>query len=118
VVAGGAERDEKASGWFDVLNTGSGSVGRDNLIVLPKPLRAAHRQGADAGGLMGYALAAPPIYEQAAGYVHRILKGARPEDLPVVPATEAEFVINLKAAQAIGLSIPEAVLEQATEILR
>jgi putative tryptophan/tyrosine transport system substrate-binding protein len=82
------------------------------------PVMYVNRQGVDAGGLMGYALAAPPIYEQAAGYVDRILHGARPEELPVMPATEAEFVINLKAAQAIGLSIPQAVLDQATEILR
>jgi putative ABC transport system substrate-binding protein len=82
------------------------------------PVTYVNRQGADAGGLMGYALAAPPIYERAAGYVDKILRGARHEELPVVPATDAEFVINLKAAEAIGLTIPPAVLDQATEILR
>jgi putative ABC transport system substrate-binding protein len=82
------------------------------------PVMYVNRQGADAGGLMGYALAVPPIYEGVAGYVDKILRGARPEELPVVPATDAEFVINLKAAQAIDLTIPPAVLDQATEILR
>ena len=67
---------------------------------------------------MGYAPAAPPICEQTAEYVDQILRGGRPEELPVMPAAEAEFVINLKAAQAIGLSVPQVVLDQATKILR
>ena len=125
VVAFGTAMSEHADAVLLVGGTGDGVVFTPNWARIAAlavedhlPVMYVNRQGADAGGLMGWALAAPPIYEQAAGYVDKILKGGRPEDLPVVPATEAEFVINLKAAQAIGLSIPQPVLDQATEIIR
>jgi len=71
----------------------------------------------DAGGLMNYGVQSVERYYRAATYVDRILKGAKPADLPIEQPTAFDFVINLKAARAIGLTIPPAVLQQATEII-
>jgi putative ABC transport system substrate-binding protein len=67
---------------------------------------------------MSYAPNLPDIYRRAAYYVDKILKGAKPADLPVEQPTKFEFVINLKAAQALGLTIPPTILFQADEVLQ
>ena len=76
------------------------------------------REFADAGGLMSYGANIRAIRVGAATYVDKILKGAQPADLPVEQPTTFDFVINLKTAQALGLSIPPSVLQQATEIIQ
>jgi ABC-type uncharacterized transport system substrate-binding protein len=76
------------------------------------------REFADAGGLMAYGPHVPDSYRRAAVYVDKILKGTKPADLPVEQPTKFELVLNLKAAQALGLTIPPSILFQADEVLR
>ena len=82
------------------------------------PAVYSERSWSAAGGLMAYGPHYPAIYRRAAYYVDRILKGAKPADLPVEQPREFELVINLKTAQALGLTIPESVLQQATEVIQ
>jgi ABC-type uncharacterized transport system substrate-binding protein len=72
----------------------------------------------DYGGLMSYGVDYSDLYRRAAHYVDRILNGAKPADLPVQQATKFEFIINLKAAKQIGLTIPVRVLERANQVIK
>jgi putative ABC transport system substrate-binding protein len=72
----------------------------------------------DEGGLMSYGVDFDDLYRRAAVYVDKILKGAKPADLPVQQATKFEFIINLKAAKQIGLTIPVPVVERANQVIK
>jgi putative ABC transport system substrate-binding protein len=72
----------------------------------------------DEGGLMFYGVDFDDQYRKVAHYVDKILKGAKPADLPVQQATKFEFIVNLKAAKQIGLTIPNRVLERADKVIR
>ena len=75
------------------------------------------REFADAGGLLAYGANLAGLTRRAAGYVDKILKGTKPSDLPVEQPTKFDFLINLKTAKSLGLSIPPALLARADEVI-
>ncbi len=82
------------------------------------PVMYASREFVDLGGLMSYGPSYPDLFRRAATYVDKLIKGAKPADLPVEQPTKFELVINLKTAKSLGLTIPPSVLARADEILQ
>jgi ABC-type uncharacterized transport system substrate-binding protein len=101
-----------------LLNSQRGQVVADLAAKSRLPVMYSWREGAEAGCLMSYGPSRPDMLRRAATYVDKILKGAKPADLPVEQATTFEFVINLKTAQTLGLTMPPTLLFQATEVFR
>jgi putative ABC transport system substrate-binding protein len=82
------------------------------------PTMFAFREYAEAGGLMAYGASYTDLFQRAAGYVDRILKGARPAELPVEQPTRFELTVNLKTAKSLGVTIPPSVLARADDVIQ
>jgi putative ABC transport system substrate-binding protein len=81
------------------------------------PMSFESREFVEQGGLVSYAADAPDLYRLVAGYVVRILGGAKPGDLPIQQATKFELVINLKTAKTLGLTVQDKLLALANEVI-
>ena len=130
VVKAGAERDFDVA--FETLVQGRASavlipteplflLWRDQLVALAArhalPAIYDVREFTAAGGLLSYGLSLTDLYRLVAGQVARILKGAKPADLPILQPTKLELVINLKTAKALGLEVPWFLQQRADEVI-
>jgi putative tryptophan/tyrosine transport system substrate-binding protein len=113
-----AERAQALLVFTGGLNSGQAPRITEFALQHHLPTMYALREHADAGGLMAYGPSYLAMHRRAAYYVDRILKGTSPADLPVEQPREFDFVVNLRTAQALGLTIPQHVLLQATEVLQ
>jgi putative ABC transport system substrate-binding protein len=110
-----------SNGGLIVTASSLAAVHRDRIIALAArnrlPAIYSLRYWATDGGLISYGPNSVDPYRRAAGYVDRILKGAKPADLPVQAPTKYELVINLKTAKALGLQVPDSLLARADEVI-
>jgi ABC-type uncharacterized transport system substrate-binding protein len=104
--------------WEDALLLPHRTRILELAATLRLPAASQYREFAEAGGLLSYGPNLPEQFRRAAFYVDRILKGAKPGDLPIEQPTKFELVINLKTAKALGLTIPQSVLLRADEVMQ
>jgi putative ABC transport system substrate-binding protein len=116
-----SEMTRARAGALTVLTSVMFTIERRRLVDLAAknrlPAVYPQREFVDAGGLMAYGPNSADLFRRAATYVDRILKGAKPGDLPVEQPTKFELVINLKTAKALGLTIPQSVLGRANHVV-
>ena len=109
------------AGALNILESSFFSANQGRLVEAARKARLpaiySHRAFVDAGGLMSYGPNIPDLWRRAATYVDKILKGAKPADLPIEQPTKFEFVINMKVAKTLGLTIPLSVLARADEVI-
>ncbi len=121
---GGAVSDATKAGAGALLVLGSPPLYRlssplaDLTAKHRLPTVSAWREYAEAGGLASYGTNVPEMFQRAVGLVDRILRGAKPGDLPVEQPTKFELVVNLKTDKALGITIPESILLRADEVIR
>jgi putative ABC transport system substrate-binding protein len=105
-----------------VLGDALFSTHRATLLKLASKARLptiyTAREIVDAGGLMSYGPSYGDLFRRSAGYVDKILKGAKPADLPIEQPTKFELVVNLRTAKALGITIPQSILVRADEVIR
>jgi putative ABC transport system substrate-binding protein len=87
------------------------------LGELAREHRLPNIWGLGAGGLLNYAAEVKAIFRQCAGYVDKILKGAKPSDLPVQRPTKFDLIVDLKIAKTLGITIPPSILARADEVI-
>jgi putative ABC transport system substrate-binding protein len=128
--------EAREPGQFEQVFADMARAQVNDLIVIQSPMFAAQRQAiitlaaqhnvptiyewgvyVASGGLMSYGANLLDEFRRAAPYVDKILKGAKPADLPVEQPTKFELVINMKTAKALGLTIPQALLLRANQVL-
>jgi putative ABC transport system substrate-binding protein len=125
ILVNGSEEIEIAFGAMDKQQVGAvimqSSLPEKSIVLLALkhrlPLISTTRSAVDGGALMSYAGRLADAYREAAVYVDKILKGAKPADLPVQQPTKFELVINLKTANALGLTVPQSLLARADEVI-
>jgi putative tryptophan/tyrosine transport system substrate-binding protein len=112
------ERPDALTMIMDPLTTGYRQLVADFAKKHKLPTVFAAKEFAEAGGLMSYSPSVAASFRRAATYVDKILKGAKPADLPVEQPTTFELVINLKTAKALGLTIPQSLLLRADQVIK
>ena len=87
------------------------------LAVKQRLPSAGTKEFAEAGGLIGYGANDAELYRRAAVFVDKILKGAKPGDLPIEQPTKFELIVNMKTAKALGIKFPNSIMVQATKVI-
>jgi putative ABC transport system substrate-binding protein len=102
----------------DLLSPGAEALWASNVARTRLPVMSGNSEFVRAGCLLAYGPSLPGLFRRSAAYVDKILRGAKPADLPVEQPTEFDFIINVRNAQDLGLTIPPSVLQQTTEVIQ